>query len=164
MSSFTSSAPLLVFLIIFVIFIMARRIYSGINGRRFKTTRLFTIPFIYLLLLLFFLGAFIGLLDYILIIILIGIVGLIPGFAFGESVTFFEKNNSLYYKRSPLILIIWAAGFIVRLILELFYPQNLLANFIVDSLLGFTLGMIIGESIKAMKKYKQYISIAGPIN
>lgn len=81
-----------------------------------------------------------------------------PGYIYGEKVLFFMKNNLLYYKRSPYILVAWAIAFIARIILEIVYPYNITADFIVDALLAVTLGLIIGESIKTYYKYKEYIN------
>ncbi|MEM0139491.1 MAG: hypothetical protein QXZ44_02625 [Ferroplasma sp.] len=151
-----SNLATIVFLVFIAIFVTWRRITSGLHGRLFKTSRLFTLPLLYLLLLLYFMGSFIGILNYIILVMLICCVGIVPGIIFGEQVIFFKKNNFLYYKRSPLIMIIWLSGFLIRIALEILYPSNLTAGFIVDSLLSFTLGMIIGESIKTMRKYNEF--------
>ncbi|MGE9811177.1 hypothetical protein ACLIKE_07525, partial [Ferroplasma acidiphilum] len=81
--------------------ILYRRLKQGINGRRYKTARLFITPTIYFLLLVFFMVAFIGNVDYIIIVILLSVVGIIPGFIYGERVTFFDRNGQIFYKRSP---------------------------------------------------------------
>jgi membrane protein CcdC involved in cytochrome C biogenesis len=136
---------------------MYKRIKYGIRGRSFKTFRLFTTPAIYLVLLIFFMAAFIGNEGYILIVLLLCLAGLVPGMIYGEHVSFFEKNGEIFYKRSPYILIFWAAGFLVRIVLEVIYPGNLTILFIVDALLAVTLGLIIGEAIKTYMKYREYM-------
>ena len=164
MSSFTLSNTFLVVVIALILIrMMYRRIKQGLNGRPFKTFRLFTTPVIYFLLLLFFMAAFIGNIDYITIVILLCGIGIIPGFIYGEHVSFFEKDGKIFYKRSPYILTIWIAGFLARILLEFLYPSNLEIQFIVDALLAVTLGLIIGESIKTYIKYRQYVEEERPI-
>ena len=158
MSSLNLSNTFLVIVIALILIrIMYRRIKQGLNGRSFKTFRLFTTPVIYFLLLLFFIAAFIGNIDYITVVILLCGIGIIPGFIYGEHVSFFEKDGKIFYKRSPYILTIWASGFMVRILLEFLYPSNLEIQFIVDALLAVTLGLIMGESIKTYIKYREYI-------
>ncbi len=148
----------IVILLIFVIYVLIRRIQRGLNGRQFKIGRLFYLPVIYLLLLMFFLEIFISNIYYLTIVIFLIFAGIMPGYIYGEKVLFFMKNNLLYYKRSPYILVAWAIAFIARIILEIVYPYNITADFIVDALLAVTLGLIIGESIKTYYKYKEYIN------
>ncbi len=158
MSSLTLSNTFLVVVIALILIrMMYRRIKQGLNGRLFKTFRLFTTPVIYFLLLLFFMAAFIGNIYYITIVILLCVIGIIPGFIYEERVSFFEKDKKIFYKRSPYILTIWIAGFLARILLEFLYPSNLEIQFIVDALLAVTLGLIMGESIKTYIKYREYI-------
>ena len=164
MSSLTLSNTFLVVVIALILIrMMYRRIKQGLNGRLFKTFRLFTTPVIYFLLLLFFMAAFIGNIYYITIVILLCVIGIIPGFIYEERVSFFEKDKKIFYKRSPYILTIWIAGFLARILLEFLYPSNLEIQFIVDALLAVTLGLIIGESIKTYIKYRQYVEEERPI-
>ena len=164
MSSLNLSNTFLVVVITLILIrMMYRRIKQGLNGRLFKTFRLFTTPVIYFLLLLFFMAAFIGNIYYITIVILLCVIGIIPGFIYEERVSFFEKDKKIFYKRSPYILTIWAAGFLVRILLEFLYPSNIEIQFIVDALLAVTLGLIIGESIKTYIKYRQYVEEERPI-
>lgn len=153
-----SNTFLVIVLLLIFSRILYRRLKQGITGRRYKTTRLFTTPIIYFLLLVFFMAAFIGNINYIVIVILLCAVGIIPGFIYGEHVTFFDKNGTIFYKRSPYILAFWAAGFMVRVLLEFIFPSNLTIQFIVDALLAVTLGLIIGESIKTYRKYREYVT------
>ena len=92
------------------------------------------------------------------IIIVLIFAGIIPGYIYGDKVSFFMKGNLLYYKRSPYILVTWSIAFIARIILEIVYPYNITADFIVDALLAATLGLIMGESIKTYYKYREYIN------
>jgi len=154
----------IIIILAFVIYVLIRRIKRGLNGRKFKVSRLFYLPVIYLLLLLFFLEIFIGNIYYLTIIIVLIFLGILPGYIYGEKVSFFMNNDLLYYKRSPYILIAWAIAFIARIILEIVYPYNITADFIVDALLAVTLGLIIGESIKTYYKYTEYINNQSSIN
>ncbi len=154
----------IIIILIFVIYVLIRRIQRGMHGRKFKISRLFSLPIIYLLLLPLFLGIFIGNIYYLTIIIILIFLGILPGYIYGEKVSFFMNNNLLYYKRSPYILITWVIAFIARIVLEIIYPYNITANFIVDALLAVTLGLIIGESIKTYYKYTEYINNQSSIN
>ncbi|AGO60423.1 hypothetical protein FACI_IFERC00001G0443 [Ferroplasma acidarmanus Fer1] len=151
-----SNTFLVIVLLLIFSRILYRRLKQGINGRRYKTARLFITPTIYFLLLVFFMVAFIGNVDYIIIVILLCVVGIIPGFIYGERVTFFDRNGQIFYKRSPYILAFWVAGFMVRILLEFIFPSNLEIQFIVDAILAVTLGLIVGESIKTYRKYREY--------
>ncbi|WP_337861092.1 hypothetical protein [Ferroplasma sp.] len=152
-----SNTFIAVALILIVIRIMYKRLKRGLKGQQFKTSRLLRTPVIYLFLLIFFMLAFIGNIDYMAIILAICILGIIPGLAFGERVTFFDSDGKIFYKRSPYLLSIWAVAFIIRISFEFIYPNNLSIQFIIDALLAVTLGLIIGESLRAYRKYKQYI-------
>gem|GEM_PF-544999 len=152
-----SNMFLLVILLLIFSRILYRRLKQGIRGRQYKTARLFRTPVIYFLLLVFFMITFIGNINYIIIVILLCFVGILPGFIYGEHVTFFDKNGTIFYKRSPYILAFWAAGFMVRIFLEFIFPSNLTIQFIVDALLAVTLGLIVGESIKTYRKYRAYL-------
>ena len=152
----TSNAFIFIVLLLILTRVIYRRIKFGIQGRQFKTFRLFTTPIIYSILLIFFMAEFEGNLDYILIVLLLILAGTVPGLIYGQQVTFFDKNGMIFYKRSPYITIFWAVAFILRIGLEFVYPYNTLALFTVDALLAITLGLIIGESIKTYEKYKEY--------
>ncbi len=145
-------------LLIFVIYILIRRVQRGLHGRQFKIVRLFSLPLIYLLLLLFFLAVFMDDIYYLTIIIGLIFAGITPGYVYGDHVSFFMKDNLLYYKRSPYILVTWVVTFMGRIILEIVYPYNITADFIVDALLAVTLGLIMGESVKTYYKYREYIN------
>ncbi len=152
----TSNAFIFIVIVLILTRVIYRRVKFGIQGRQFKTFRLFTTPIIYSFLLIFFMAEFEGDIDYILIVLLLILAGTIPGLIYGQQVTFFDKNAMIFYKRSPYITIFWAVAFMLRIALEFIYPYNTLALFTVDALLAVTLGLIIGESIKTYEKYKEY--------
>ncbi|WMT51045.1 MAG: hypothetical protein RE471_08710 [Ferroplasma sp.] len=153
-----NTSNIFIFIVILLILfrVIYRRLKFGLQGRQFKTYRLFTTPIIYSFLLIFFMAEFEGNMEYILIILLLIFAGTIPGIIYGQQVTFFDKSGMVFYKRSPYITIFWAVAFMIRILLEFIYPNNTLALFTVDALLAITLGLIIGESIKTYEKYKEY--------
>lgn len=152
----TSNAFIFIVILLILARVIYRRLKFGLQGRQFKTFRLFTTPIIYSFLLIFFMAEFEGNMEYILIILLLIFVGTVPGIIYGQQVTFFDKNGMIFYKRSPYITIFWAVAFMLRVGLEFIYPDNTLALFTVDALLAVTLGLIIGESIKTYEKYREY--------
>ncbi len=152
------------FIIIFILFVAIRRLYSGMNGRKFKESRIYTLPLIYIILLLFSLEGIYSNLDYIIIILLLIFPGIILGLRLANNVKFFNKDDNLYYKRSQIIMIFWIISFLGRMLLFTLYPSNILAGFIIDLLLSFTLGLIIGESIILYSKYKQVLNPEPNIN
>ena len=103
-------------------------------------------------------------LDYIIIILLLIFPGIILGLRLANNVKFFNKDDNLYYKRSQIIMIFWIISFLGRMLLFTLYPSNILAGFIIDLLLSFTLGLIIGESIILYSKYKQVLNPEPNIN
>jgi hypothetical protein len=152
----TSNAFIFIVILLILARVIYRRLKFGLQGRQFKTFRLFTTPIIYSFLLIFFMAEFEGNMEYILIILLLIFAGTVPGIIYGQQVTFFDKNGMIFYKRSPYITIFWAVAFMLRVGLEFIYPDNTLALFTVDALLAVTLGLIIGESIKTYEKYREY--------
>lgn len=143
-------------LVVFMVLIAARRIYRGMNGRIYRNSRVFTLPVIYLILTLYSIIP-LGFADvnYFYVLILLPL-GILLGLRFGGNVTFFKKNNMLFYKRSPFILMFWLASFIVRFSLIFLYPGNTQIFIVVDSVLSLTAGLIIGESIHTLNKRKEF--------
>ena len=152
----TSNAFIFIVILLILARVIYRRLKFGLQGRQFKTFRLFTTPIIYSFLLIFFMAEFEGNMEYILIILLLIFAGTVPGIIYGQQVTFFDRNGMIFYKRSPYITIFWAVAFMLRVGLEFIYPDNTLALFTVDALLAVTLGLIIGESIKTYEKYREF--------
>ncbi len=145
------------FIMAIIVLIVIRRVYRGINGRQFRTSRIFTIPIIYTFLLLtsfFSLGA--NYLDEASLLLLI-LPGAVIGMRFGNSVKFFERDSQTYYKRSQFILVFWLVSLLVRESLALFYPTVITILLAVDALLSLTTGLIIGESIQLYYAHGEYI-------
>lgn len=83
-------------------------------------------------------------------------LGYALGYLFGQKVEFFNSNGVLYFKRSPLILLIWLVSFIVRIVLEFEFSLNLQALFIVDIILALTAGLLIGEAVHVLRSHQNY--------
>lgn len=143
-------------LAVFMVFIVSRRIYSGMNGRIYRNSRIFSLPIIYLLLTLYSIIP-LGLanISYFYVLTLVPL-GILVGLRFGGNVSFFIRNNVLYYKRSPFILAFWLASFVLRISLIYVYPGNNEVFFVVDAILSLTSGLIIGESLHTLNKRKKF--------
>lgn len=154
-TSINSSGYAFLFIIIAIFLIM--RTYRGISGRRFNTSRVYRTPIIYGILLVFF----VVYLEYsnplFFLTLLFVPVGFLIGLRFDIRPKFFYNNQQLYYKRNPLVLIIWLISYLSRLALEFLYPSNIYANITVDSLLALTTGIIISEAITLLKTYKIFV-------
>ena len=137
------------FLIILAIVIILR-IIRTINGQRFSN-RIFTLPVLYAIIMAFF---FVYLtIPQIAVSAALAAVAIPLGLRLSENPEFFYRNQTLYFKRSVLLTIIWLGGFIIRIFFELFYSTtNNLADFIITALLAFTLGLIIGERVVIYRK------------
>ncbi len=153
-SNFQSVA--IIFIVIALLLVM--RVYRNINGRIYRDSRVFRTPLIYGLLLLFF----VGYLEYshpiFFLTLLFVPIGFMIGIRFDFQPNFFYRNNILYYKRSPAVLVIWLVAFIIRLALDLFYSTNLYANLSVDSLLALTTGIIVSEALTLLRGKRKFLA------
>lgn len=144
------------FLLIFLAIIVTLRIYRGINGRIYSTARVLRVPVIYVFLTLITVIG-VGTFEPILVATLALIpAGFLLGYRFATKVTFFNRNNTVYYKRSPAVLIIWLISFIIRLVLEITIPPTVTIDFIVDLILCSTTGIFIGEALNVVRMRKSY--------
>ncbi len=151
-TSFYSSSA---FLIIIVLIVFARLIRNA-SGRRFSERRLFTLPIMLLVITL------LGLIDvpigyYVYFAALI-VVGLLPGLRWGEGASVYSVDGKLMYRRSPVVLVLWAVSLVARIAIEIAFPSNLYALVIVEGILSFESGMIIGESNRLWRKYRDIVS------
>lgn len=149
---------LLLFVVIMAL-IVVMRIQRGIYGRKYKHWRTFFLPVVYMILTISIIisdwrlfGVYINISMFLLVI-----VGLMTGIRFGESVSFFKKGDILYYKRSPFILLFWLLSFIGRISIELFLPQIVLYAEILDGLLAFTSGLLLGEAFHIIRKRDDFL-------
>ncbi len=144
------------FLLMFLAIIVTLRIYRGINGRIYSTARVLRVPVIYVFLTLITVIG-VGTFEPILVATLALIpAGFLLGYRFATNITFFNRNNTVYYKRSPAVLIIWLISFIIRLVLEITIPPTVTIDFIVDLILCSTTGIFIGEALNVVRMRKSY--------
>jgi hypothetical protein len=145
-------------LIVFLAIIITLRLYRGLNGRIYSTSRVLRTPIIYILLTLFTVF-FSGILNTALeSTILLIPLGTLLGYAYGTHVTFFYRNNYLYYKRSPVVMIIWLVALIIRFGIEVLIPLNVTWLLIIDLLLSGTTGILMGEALNIIRKRKEFKS------
>lgn len=151
-----SIETLVIFLAIIAI-IVARRIVRGVYGRRYSTGRVLFLPVFYVLLTLAFV-IFLNIGDteiyYTLLLIP---AGALLGLRIGGGISFFTKNGEVYYKRSPIILVIWLVSYVSRIILEFLYPTNRTIILAVDIVLALTAGLIIGEAVHLIQGRRDFI-------
>ncbi len=146
-----------IIVLLFIAFILFRRISRGLNGRTYSKARVLRIPIIYGIFTSFFLIELLSNLSYALIAIMMVIPGLIVGAKFGSLSTIYEENGKIMYRRSPIIMLIWAALFIIRIYYEFFLKPDLFVNFLIDSLLAMSLGVLMGEAYHLLEKHREFM-------
>ncbi len=143
-----SSYEFLAIILLFLIF----RIKRNKSGRTFRVSRIFYLPVI---LLLINLSLLIDIpVQYYIYFAMLVVVGILPGLRWGELSSLYYQNQKLMYRRSNVILYLWALSLFSRLFIEVILPGNLLYNIIVEGILSFETGMIIGESQRLYSKYR----------
>lgn len=145
------------FFLAFIVVILTLRLYRGISGRRYSRARVMRLPIVYTAItLITVLG--VGFIDEVLLYTLVLIpVGFLFGYRLGSNVNFFTSNGAVYYKRSPVIMILWLVSFLGRIILEFFFATNLQVLLIIDSALALTTGLIMGEAYNLITERKSYV-------
>ena len=143
-------------LLIAIALVLTLRMYRGMTGTKFKRWRLYFLPIVYLALVFFSLPALS--LTYVDIAVVLGsiIAGGLLGLRYGGGVQFYDKNSQIYYKRSPVIMMVWLASYIGRFAVGLLVPSNFYINFAVEIALALTTGLIAGEAYHIYNKYKEY--------
>ncbi|KAA8921898.1 hypothetical protein [Thermoplasma sp.] len=136
-----------VIVLVIIALIVIRASIRAFRGRRYSMARLIRLPALYIilsvaLLLIDFAGKYI----YYSVLLLIP-AGYMVGTRFGTQAKFFYRSNVLYFTRSPVIFIVWLCSFFARIFLEFFIKTNPEINLIIDSILSFSAGMILGESV-----------------
>jgi membrane protein CcdC involved in cytochrome C biogenesis len=143
------------FLLLIVVF-LSYRVYRGVTGARFSMRRVFTVPIIYAgLTILSFLGFPATLTDVAVTIIAL-VAGIFAGLRLGHNVKFYQQNNATYYKRSPFIMILWLVAYVLRFGAEFFIPLSATVNLLIEMLLGFSSGLLLGEAIHIYRKYGEH--------
>ncbi len=161
-----------VYVIIIVLLFVALRMRSQMRGRMADTRRIFTRPVLYAFLTLVLL-ALTPRIEVLSFALLAGIIGYIIGTNLGIKSKVFEKDGAIRFRGSNEIFLIWTATFVVRLLIEivlplptasassmfLSYANSSSAYFwytVVDLLLAFSAGMLLGESRHIYRMYKNF--------
>lgn len=145
------------FFLVFIVIIISLRLYRGVAGRVYSNVRVLRLPVVYMILtLVTVLG--IGFIDNVILLTLALVpVGFLFGYRFGSNVNFFTRNGAVYYKRSPMIMIVWLVSYVGRMGLEFLFPLNLQVIIVVDAALSLTTGLIIGEALNITTERKKYV-------
>ncbi|AWR95135.1 hypothetical protein [Acidianus brierleyi] len=155
MEQYISQANTIDFIVFFavIIYITVRRL----RPRKFRPTRMYIWPVIYVLLVIFFATEINDPLMYLALLIL-GILGYLLGNKFLENgeIEFFYNSGRLYYKWPYSITILWSILFLTRIFLEFIGEGNILLLSIVDFLLSLNTGLLVSASFKTIKEAKRY--------
>lgn len=128
----------------FVGLFVGRKLYTANRGGRYTRTRLVSSPLLYLSFTVF---TFYGIqLVGLLICTISFAVGLGLSGLLENQLSFFEKNDQLYYKRSLFTVLGWTGAFILRLYLFIFY--DITAGLILSVILSYISGLFIGEAFQ----------------
>ncbi len=132
------------------------RVYRTAKGTRFSTAGLYMLPAFYLALTaISILELNPPAVDAIIAVVAL-LAGLLIGLRLAGGVHFFEKNAKVYYKRSPVIMILWLAAYVARFVVEISYPSVSYAGLAVGFLLACTTGLIMGEAFHIRRNYEAY--------
>jgi len=155
MEQYISQANTIDFIVFFavIIYITVRRL----RPRKFRPTRMYIWPVIYVLLVIFSATEINDPLMYLALPIL-GILGYLLGNKFLENgeIEFFYNSERLYYKWPYSITILWSILFLTRIFLEFIGEGNILLLSIVDFLLSLNTGLLVSASFKTIKEAKRY--------
>ncbi len=148
--------------LIVIALVLTLRVYRGMKGMKYSPGQVYSAPLIYFILLL------VGLADLnpsytdIIAVVLTLILGYFVGRKLAGGVRFFDKDGAIYYKRSPIILVIWLVSFIVRFGLDyITIPGITYLAIAVEVVLALTTGMIAGEAHHINISYKEYAGNKG---
>ncbi len=159
-----------IYLIVFIVLIMLLRLRRQKKGYKASVVRIFRYPAIYIVLSLLLVASTPNL-ALIAIAFLAILLGYVLGSVFGIKSSIFYSNGKIMYRRSTEIFVIWLVAFVARIAIEFMLPNDLagsvLANSasnafsgigfwysLVDILLAFSAGMLLGESIHLYRKYR----------
>jgi|GEM_PF-3826361 len=157
------------YLIIFIAAILIIRVRRQNKGSKASTARIFRYPAVYMVLSLLLLAYTPSILLLLLTVIAI-IIGYVIGNAMGSKSNVFSSGEKILYKRSNEIFAIWITAFVIRIILEFIVPTtssglptastssifsgSYIWYSLVDLLLAFSAGLLLGEALHLYKKYK----------
>lgn len=142
------------FFVVFILFVIARRFSRAFFGRRFAYRRILTLPILYSLFtiyLLFYVSEY-----EILSAVTVAAIGVYLGYIIGKKVRFFDRNDSLYYKSSLIITVLWAVSFLSRLYISTYSPNlPVQVSLLFSIILAWTAGLMVGESIRILLVFKR---------
>lgn len=159
-----------IYLIVFIALIMLLRLRRQKKGYKASTARIFRYPAIYIVLSLILVASAFNIVIFVVALLAI-LVGYAVGTIFGSKSSIFYSNGKIMYRRSNEIFAIWLAAFVARIVIEFMLPDDLGLQALtttassafsgigfwyslVDILLAFSAGMLLGESIHLYRKYK----------
>lgn len=148
----------LLFFLVIVALVVVRRIRYAVRGRRYSTGRVLSYPVIYMILTL----ALVVSADYqdptALLSLLAIPAGFPVGYVLGRTTSFFNQGGTLFFKRSPFVLIIWMVSYIGRLFILIELGSNFEIGLIFDTILAGTTGVLIGEALRVIQAYRKHTS------
>ena len=128
--------------------------YRSLRGRRYRPFRIFLRPFIYL-----FIGIALLIQNYEPSFLSISLLGLAAGFLMGlrlgSGVSLFYRRGDLYYRRSYWVYLFWLGSFLLRVYMEVSFSPSAIDVILVDTLLMFSSGLLIGESYHITRKARE---------
>ncbi|MDE1865164.1 MAG: DUF1453 family protein [Candidatus Micrarchaeota archaeon] len=170
MVSGIEAAAVLLVIVVFIVFRMSLRVMRNRRGAKYSLRSILLMPVVYMVLTALLL---VGLAPLWMGIVGVAIVlGILAGLQLGRSSELFEKDGKVLYRRSTAVMAIWIVGFVARIVIEFALPllngsapstifsfaassyqQNpiLLAA---DMILGFSAGLLMGETIVLYNNHK----------
>lgn len=154
-------------LLVFIVIIMFIRVRRQNRGTKATAISIFRYPAIYIFISIILVVSTFNIMLFLYTAIAI-IIGYAIGRILGKSSSVFASNGKLLYKRSREVFVIWAAAFVIRIFIEFAFPINytgsglIISNpfsgiylrySVVDLLLGFSAGMLLGEALHLYRKY-----------
>ena len=137
--------------LVFLALILTLSSYRSLYGGKYRPFRVFFRPAIYLLLGLGLLSQ--DFTDPLFITSLLGLLaGALMGVKLGSGVSFYYSGGDLYYKRSVWVYLLWLASFLLRAYLEVGSPTSFTVLTLLDALLMFSSGLLLGESCHLVTK------------
>lgn len=128
----------------FVAIFVGRRILRITYGGKYSVKSLVFSPLLYLA---FTAATYIGLTTIELLACSIAFaLGLGLSSVFKGQVKFFERRESLHYRRSPIVGLAWTTAFILRIYLLIYYDVT--AGFFLSIILSYLSGLILGEAFQ----------------
>lgn len=129
------------------------RLIRTIIGEKFSSMWLFMTPIFYSILVL------ISFVDSDIIqqisAAVTALIGILLGLKLSSRDEVYEKNNTMYYKKSIAVTFLWSLFFSVKMLTYLYYPQ-LYFQTLFTALLTLVTGMIVGEALRIYYRGRKY--------